>query len=62
MRVVVVTSEQHGWLLRYDPEADLPRVEVLLAYESPVHYNGLRLGRAGVGWGVGGAGSGLSRC
>jgi hypothetical protein len=46
MRVVVVTSDQHNWLLRYDPEGDLPQVEVLLAYESPVHYNGLRWGPA----------------
>lgn len=36
--MLVITSEQRNWLLRYEPEGSA-RAEVLLSYESPVHYN-----------------------
>jgi len=42
MRVLVITSSQHNWLLHYEPENDLPALECFLVYESPVHYNSVR--------------------
>ena len=43
MRVLVITSEQHNWLLRYEPGDDSPpNLECFLVYESPVHYDSVR--------------------
>jgi hypothetical protein len=42
MRVLVITSEQHNWLLRYEPAEEAPRLECFLLYDSPVHYDSIR--------------------
>lgn len=67
LRVLVITSDQLNWLLRYEPEGGgAPKAEVILSYEAPVHYNSCCVVKCGRQGGRGRrarrAGSGGLRC
>ena len=39
----VITSDQHHWFMRYEPEAQPKKsVEVFVTYIAPIHYNAVR--------------------
>jgi hypothetical protein len=38
----VITSDQHNWYMRYEPQEMKVNLEIFLTYIAPIHYNAVR--------------------